>query len=125
MSPDSGWYEDPGDAGQVRWWTGGAWTKHTLPVDTFPPPEPVVPSLPPFTADGSIKVAPPIPIAQPRRPKVPRQSAPPAVESTCGGGPIKAPAPVIVPATSSVDLLPGDEAPVPRQRRRGRRSKQT
>ncbi|MBO0820415.1 MAG: DUF2510 domain-containing protein [Nocardiopsaceae bacterium] len=25
------WYPDPGDASQVRWWDGQAWTTHTQP----------------------------------------------------------------------------------------------
>lgn len=27
----AGWYEDPSDPGQVRWWNGIAWTDHTQP----------------------------------------------------------------------------------------------
>lgn len=27
----AGWYEDPSDASQVRWWNGIAWTDHTQP----------------------------------------------------------------------------------------------
>lgn len=27
----AGWYEDPSDAAQVRWWNGIAWTDHTQP----------------------------------------------------------------------------------------------
>lgn len=27
----AGWYEDPSDAGQVRWWNGINWTDHTQP----------------------------------------------------------------------------------------------
>jgi len=27
----AGWYEDPSDAGKVRWWNGIAWTDHTQP----------------------------------------------------------------------------------------------
>jgi hypothetical protein len=27
----AGWYEDPSDAGQVRWWNGITWTDHTQP----------------------------------------------------------------------------------------------
>lgn len=30
----AGWYEDPADAGQVRWWNGIAWTDHIQPKPT-------------------------------------------------------------------------------------------
>ncbi|QEO10297.1 DUF2510 domain-containing protein [Protaetiibacter larvae] len=30
----AGWYEDPADAEQVRWWNGIAWTDHTQPKPT-------------------------------------------------------------------------------------------
>ncbi len=29
--PDAGWYPDPMDARQQRWWDGDAWTGHTVP----------------------------------------------------------------------------------------------
>ncbi|AMB59900.1 DUF2510 domain-containing protein [Microterricola viridarii] len=40
--PAAGWYADPQDAAQLRWWDGSQWTTHTSPV-----PEPVAtPELP-------------------------------------------------------------------------------
>lgn len=37
----AGWYEDPSDASQVRWWNGIAWTDHTQPKpDLARPAEP-------------------------------------------------------------------------------------
>jgi hypothetical protein len=30
--PPAGWYDDPGAAGQLRWWDGSAWTEHTRAV---------------------------------------------------------------------------------------------
>lgn len=29
VMPEAGWYEDPNDAGRVRWWDGAAWTART------------------------------------------------------------------------------------------------
>lgn len=39
-----GWYPDPGNEAQLRWWSGTAWTAHISPVDAFvaPPPGPPV-----------------------------------------------------------------------------------
>jgi len=34
--PEAGWYQDPGDAGQRRWWDGNAWTEHTYPGVALP-----------------------------------------------------------------------------------------
>jgi hypothetical protein len=30
--PAAGWYADPGDPLQLRYWTGSAWTEHTAPA---------------------------------------------------------------------------------------------
>lgn len=27
-APAAGWYDDPSDAGQLRWWSGSGWTEH-------------------------------------------------------------------------------------------------
>lgn len=39
--PSAGWYADPQDAAQLRWWDGAAWSEHTAPV---PQPVPVQPA---------------------------------------------------------------------------------
>ncbi len=31
MTITPGWYQDPGEAGLLRWWDGTAWTQHTSP----------------------------------------------------------------------------------------------
>ncbi|MHA6670218.1 DUF2510 domain-containing protein [Homoserinimonas sp. A447] len=43
--PSPGWYSDPQDAQQSRWWDGSKWTEHQKRVDPAPPPtpEPYVP----------------------------------------------------------------------------------
>ena len=52
----AGWYPDPGDQNQLRWWDGSAWSEHTHPVDvaastgseaSFAPLGPPPPPLPP------------------------------------------------------------------------------
>jgi hypothetical protein len=30
--PAQGWYADPNDAGQLRWWDGSTWTDHVHPA---------------------------------------------------------------------------------------------
>ncbi len=37
--PAAGWYADPQDAAQLRWWDGTQWSAHTAPV-----PQPVAPA---------------------------------------------------------------------------------
>lgn len=32
MAPIQGWYDDPTDAGRLRWWDGSAWTERTRPA---------------------------------------------------------------------------------------------
>ena len=52
--PDPGWYDDPEDATQLRWWDGARWTDRRQPraaVEPPPPPPPV--HSPPPTAGTS------------------------------------------------------------------------
>lgn len=37
MSVPSGWYQDPQQAEQLRYWDGQAWTHHTAPMAVGPP----------------------------------------------------------------------------------------
>jgi len=36
MQPPPGWYPDPGNANQSRWWDGQAWSSHTAPASYGP-----------------------------------------------------------------------------------------
>ena len=44
--PAAGWYYDPGNHTQVRWWNGAAWTDNAVPVPHVDPVDPVDPVLP-------------------------------------------------------------------------------
>jgi uncharacterized membrane protein YhaH (DUF805 family) len=42
--PEAGWYDDPENAGQLRWWDGSRWTEQRQPrmdAEDSPPPPPV------------------------------------------------------------------------------------
>lgn len=45
-TPAAGWYTDPQDAANLRYWDGSAWTEHTAPGHLPPPP-----SAAPVTVD--------------------------------------------------------------------------
>jgi uncharacterized membrane protein YhaH (DUF805 family) len=53
--PDAGWYDDPEDAGQLRYWDGSAWTERRQPRDVAPPapPAPSAPEVPPASVWGA------------------------------------------------------------------------
>ena len=40
--PEAGWYDDPEDAAQLRYWDGARWTDERMPRETPPPPPPPV-----------------------------------------------------------------------------------
>ncbi len=52
-SPPAGWYPDPNDPEQARYWNGSAWTAHTAPVDGEQPPAPKGPVAKPGTAPAT------------------------------------------------------------------------
>ncbi len=63
--PDPGWYDDPQDTTQVRWWDGARWTEQRQPrAAAEPPPPPPPSSPPPPDASGSYG----IPLADPQDP---------------------------------------------------------
>lgn len=48
-SAPAGWYSDPQNPGQQRYWDGSAWTEATQPAPfTAPPPPPAGPYAPPL-----------------------------------------------------------------------------
>lgn len=45
--PEAGWYDDPDDAAQLRWWDGDGWSAERRPrEDAPPPPPPRTPAVP-------------------------------------------------------------------------------
>ena len=45
-TPSPGWYQDPRDASQVRWWDGGQWTHNTQQMPGFASPMSQSPTAP-------------------------------------------------------------------------------
>lgn len=45
MAPTAGWYDDPRDRGQLRYWDGQAWTEHVTPKQPATP-SPTTPVFP-------------------------------------------------------------------------------
>ena len=54
-APEAGWYVDPENAGQLRWWSGAEWTEHKqlLPTQPAPVPEVPVPEVQAYVPMGS------------------------------------------------------------------------
>ncbi|MBN9618551.1 MAG: DUF2510 domain-containing protein, partial [Actinobacteria bacterium] len=44
-TPSAGWYRDPGDPRQLRFWDGARWGPQTAPFAPFPGYQPEVPPL--------------------------------------------------------------------------------
>ena len=42
--PEAGWYDDPEDATQLRYWDGASWTQRRQPRGEAPPPPPPPPA---------------------------------------------------------------------------------
>jgi Protein of unknown function (DUF2510) len=53
----AGWYTDPEQQGQLRWWNGAAWTEHRSPALT--PPQVAVVAAAPVAAPIVVQLAPP------------------------------------------------------------------
>ncbi len=67
MSIEAGWYADPTDAHQLRWWDGGQWTTHTQPTPAPAPqpeaaPIPTLEPLPPVVTTATPGLAPVTPM---------------------------------------------------------------
>jgi hypothetical protein len=56
LAPAPGWYPDPAGPGNLRWWTGEAWTEHLSPVISLPPADDV-PELARFARDPALRPA--------------------------------------------------------------------
>lgn len=48
--PAAGWYHDPENPAQLRWWDGSTWTSHTRPVEDAPVVPPAAPAALPAVA---------------------------------------------------------------------------
>jgi uncharacterized membrane protein YhaH (DUF805 family) len=51
--PEAGWYDDPEDATQLRYWDGSRWTDERMPRETPPPPPPFDPGVWGASADAA------------------------------------------------------------------------
>lgn len=56
--PAPGWYDDPADPTQARYWDGEQWTSRVRPKDSPTPPPPSYASEPSFTTPASAGQAP-------------------------------------------------------------------
>lgn len=95
-SPVAGWYEDPQDAANVRWWDGIGWTDHT---QARPSEHPSVPADP----------APAAPVVAPTPAATPAPAAvAPVVDSSPSAVPVPTPE-----APSAVPVQAPDAPPAP------------
>lgn len=79
----AGWYDDPGQPGQQRYWDGSAWTEHRAPgaqAAPTPPPATAAPTAPPTTAAPM----PPPPVGAPTGTAMAPPPATPAKKSRKG-----------------------------------------
>lgn len=92
QNPIPGWYNDPFDTSQIRWWDGAAWTEHAKPF-----PNPAAPEIPPAAAPPS------------QFPSAPGSAFPmtPIVEPGIAAG-------LVDPSAAAASVLPGvDQSPAP------------
>ncbi len=101
--PIAGWYPDPEDATQTRWWNGVGWSDHRKPAATAtaaptpPPAAPVVPVVPAATPEAAN------PYLAPANP----YAAQPTPYATPAAGPYSAAPYAAAPATSNGIALAG------------------
>lgn len=56
-SPPAGWYPDPLDGGQDRWWTGEGWSEHVQQRVPVAPPGFAQPAYPPPTTEAYVPMS--------------------------------------------------------------------
>jgi hypothetical protein len=56
----AGWYDDPEQPGQQRYWDGSAWTEHRAPGAAATPPVPPAAPTPPPPGPAAAPMAPPV-----------------------------------------------------------------
>lgn len=84
MSAQAGWYPDPSDPAQQRWWDGAQWTAHARPVPPATAVAPVTPAAPtPVTPSEPTPDERPAPRYGEYAPAAP-EAAPPAAASQPG-----------------------------------------
>lgn len=62
----AGWYADPGEPGQLRWWDGSDWAADTVAPTPAPDAAPAVTTPPAPSAQPADSAAPAAPAAKPR-----------------------------------------------------------
>lgn len=89
--PPAGWYPDPADLANIRYWDGGQWTDRVQPKSVPPPPgagdvpmSPPAPVGPPVAVPPPTPQAPPAPVAGYGYPPAPGQQAPQLLDPYSG-----------------------------------------